>query len=303
MPDSLGLNRNRRVILVFGLPGCGKSDSVVRLVNRAKELGKNIAILDADRGLAENFEEQGFTEDPEHLDYFLIDSWEKLIEARDYVLAAYDEGDWVVIENAYKIWRMARAAYILQTYGMTESEFGEHKQQEAVAQIEEFFNQPQNMGVDRQSEEGVRQARRIRSKVMQFEGLDGRTEWPKITNKYFEALDPLFMSGTFNILTTTWAQRLDGSDLEEDPQWMGVNFRPQGQKGLVGMHSTLARLYRNDGVYYFDTDLNDATKDRGKPSFKAIPISDVGFVDAYEDELEEAKPKKKPAPKKKAAAS
>ena len=296
MPDSLGLHLNRRVILIYSLPGAGKSDTVARLVKHAADRDANVAIIDRDRGLAENFEELGYREDPENVDYFLIDKWSKLKEARDHVLAGYGPGDWVVIEGAHKIWRYARGAYIEETYGMTESEFGEYKQSEALVQIEEFFKDPANMSYEEGTKEWVAQARKIRSRVMQYEGLDGRTEWPKITNKYMEALEPMFISGQFNILTTTLAQRLSGDDLEDEPEWMGVNFKPVGQKELIGMHSTIARLYLDDGVHYFDTDLKDASKDRGKPLFSHIPISDVGFVDAYLDELEEAaatKPKKK----------
>lgn len=289
--DSLGLDLDRKVIALYGLPGSGKSYSIVKLVKDMAEQGHNVAIADRDRGLADEFKEQGFTSDPDNLDYFLIDEWEKLRQFRDHCLSVLGEGDWCVIEGMHKIWRFARADFIEASYGMTEDEFMEMKRHEAQTQIEDFF--ASNPGIDRESEEGVKELRRIRNKVLQFEGLDGRTEWPKITTKYMAAIEPLFISGKFNILTTTSAKRLDKDGLENEPEYMGVFFKPEGQKELVGMHSTLARMYLKDGVHYWSTDLKDASKDRGNPLFSDIPFSDIGFVQTYLDELEEAKSKLK----------
>ena len=287
MSDSLGLGIDRKRILCYGLPGSGKSYSVARLVQQMEGEKHNVTIIDRDWGLSEAFKELGYKEEPDNLDYFHVEAWEKMTEARDSVMETMQEGDWVVIEGMHRIWRAARAAYILATYDMTESEFGEYKQSQAQQQIEDFFGDAKNMAVEEGSEEYVTQARKIRSRVMQFEGLDGRTEWPKITNKYFEALEPMF-NGPFNILSTTMAKRLDKQGVEDEPQWMGIGFKPEGQNLLIGMHSTLMRVYRKDGNFMFSTDLGDASKDRGNPLFSDIPFDDVGLVQAYQDELDDA---------------
>lgn len=287
MSDSLGLGVDRKRMLVYGLPGSGKSYSVAKLVQQMEAAGKNVTIIDRDWGLAEAFMELGFKTEPDNLDYFNIEIWDKMIEARDHVMDTMQEGDWVVLEGMHRIWRAARQAYILATYDMTESEFGVHKQQQAQTQIEDFFADPKNMGIEAGSDEYVTQARKIRSKVMQFEGLDGRTEWPKITNKYFEAIEPLF-NGPFNILSTTSAKRMDKQGIEQEPQYTGIGFKPEGQNLLIGMHSTLMRVFKKEGNYMFSTDLGDAAKDRGKPLFKDIVFDDVGLVQAYQDELDEA---------------
>lgn len=287
MPDSLGLDLDRKLILMYGLPGSGKSYSVVKLLEDAAEQQKNVVIIDRDRGLVDAFKELGYTADPDNLDYFNVDTWAKLREARDYALDVLGPGDWCVIEGIHRIWRYARADFIHTVYDMSEDEFMETKRHEAQTQIEDFFSR--NPGIDRESEEGATELRKIRSRVLQYEGLDGRSEWPKITTKYMAAIEPLFISGDFNILTTTAARRIDKQLVEDQPQWTGVGTMPEGQKDLVGMHSTMMRVYIDDGVHCFDTDLRDASKDRGKPLFKHVPFSDIGALTAYEDKLAEGK--------------
>lgn len=286
MPDKLDLALDRKVFLIYGPPGAGKSDSVVRRIQQMEEEGEhNVVLLDKDRGLIASIREV-IGHVPENLDYFRIDTWAKLKEARDHCLSVLGPGDLCVIEGAHNIWKFARADYIKKTYELDEDEFMESKRHEAEARVEEELAKEQ---IDIETEAGAAAARKVRQRLMQFEGLDGRSDWPKITTKYHQAIGPLFESGDFDILTTTLAQRLDRDSAERWPEWVSIGAIPQGQKDLVAMHSTIAYMYQREGKFLWRTNLGDASKDRGNAHFTDVPMNDVGFWTSYHDKLEETK--------------
>lgn len=274
MPDDLNLALDREVILFAGGPAAGKSDSIVRLALMGLEQEFNIVVLDRDRGVAKSIRELCGREVPENLDYFLVNSWDKVTEGINYAFDLLGPGDWLCFDMIGGIWDLAQSEFTRMVYGEDVAD----KLLALRMEAEELIKADGMTGKDATSE---------RARKVGFEGLEGRYDWPLIKKMHNDAVfDRAILNGSFNVFSTTPLTPLQDTDVKTHkwPMFEGIGRRPEGEKHQVHRHDTFAIGEKRDSKYLWKTDLGSGQgKDRGRELVRSIDYTDVGFIQSYMD--------------------
>lgn len=268
------LNLSRRVILLVGPSGSGKSYSIAYLAKLCQEQGKRIVIVDRDRGLEQAIAEVGA--DPQLIDYRLADGWERVDETMADVMGdnrlvyqPLGEGDWLVFEGLGRLWDLAQQYYSQQVYG--------HDPARHLMDLRIDAEQRIAAG-----ETGDKTATQLRQAAGAYSGFEGRTEWSVIKLIHNDRVfDRAILGGEFNILSTANAEPLAQNDTTPENPLKALGMKPDGEKGHAKRHYTIVYCQQQQGKYTWRTDMGGAGKDRGKPLFKPVDMTGVGFVQSY----------------------
>ncbi len=271
MPDDLDLALDREVILAPGPPGTGKSQGIVHLALEGLEQGFNIVVIDRDRGVAKAIKELCGKKVPDNLDYFLVTTWDKVIEGVDHAFANLGPGDWLCFDMIGGLWDLAQDEFTRLVYEESGLDKLMALRQEAEALIRDSGIAKKDMSSER-------------AKAIGFEGLEGRYDWPLIKKMHNgDVRDRCMMNGEFNILATTAMTPLnDKTDKDKWPMFANIARRPEGEKNNVHKHDTILVLERHEDEWSWRTDLGGGQgKDRGRELVRGVDYSDRGFVDSY----------------------
>jgi len=245
----------REVILAFGEPGCGKTLSIVKLVEMGLEYGFNVVAIDRDRGMGKALREVFGKPIPDNFDYFLADEWDKIPKAIDYAFDALSAGDWLAFDMIGRFWDFAQEAYAEKVYG----DLTDH----LVLLRAEAAEEIRKANIDPKSKE----ARRIIGEKTGYGGFEGRTDWTYIKRMHNrQVFDRAIVDGKFNILSTSAAKDIAEEESKRNKWELFRNLqkRPEGEKHQMYRHDTIAYLYYRSGAYQWRTDLGGGRgKDRG----------------------------------------
>ena len=271
MPDDLELALSREVILVGGGPSTGKSRSIVELALVGLEEEFNVVVIDRDRGVAKAVKEL-CEEVPENMDYFIANSWEKVMEGVHHAFDMLGPGDWLCYDMIGGLWDLAQDEFTRLVY----EESGADKLLALRIEAEELVRQAGMSKKDATSE---------RARGVGFEGLEGRYDWPLIKKMHnADMRDNCILNGNFNIFATTAMNPMQKEDLPKWPMFAGVGRRPEGEKNNVHKHDTFILVDQKGGKFIWSTQLSDGQgKDRGRELVRAVDYTDVGLIQSYMD--------------------
>jgi hypothetical protein len=266
----------REVVLAFAKQGDGKSRSVVHLIQDCQETGNNVVILDRGNGLAKAMREVFGRTPPENVQYYLIKEWSDLEEAMAMAFEWLGVGDWLVFEEAGKMWDFAQSEYSRRVYNKSHALHGLDLRAKAEARIADQIDED---SVDEKDKEIIKSIRRSETAGG---GLSIDQDWGWIKEMHNDDLfDAAIINGTFNVLTTTSAEDL--SDFDKDnprfKDYLFINAKPAGEKLHVNRHNTVAYLYKYGEDWCWRTDMGgNEGKDRGYPLKKDEIFTDLGLI-------------------------
>lgn len=269
MPDSLEASLNREVIFAMAAPGGGKSYAIAHMARLGLELGFNMVVIDRDRGLAKAIKEV-CGKIPSNLDYFLANKFEKYAEGITHAHVNLDTDDWLVFDMIGGMWDMAQSEYSRMVYGDDVT-----KHLIALrAEAEEALD-----SAKRTKDDG-----KVRQAAVQYNGMEGRTDWPLIKRMHNDDLiDDAILNGDFNILSTTSGTVIDEQSVGKWPRWDHIGLRPEGEKHNQHRHDTLMYLNLDRGKYFWRTNLGQGEgKDRGDRMLMGpVECTDEGAISSY----------------------
>ena len=276
--DTIDLQTKRAMVLMAARPACGKSYSVAALLRDGLERGFKVMVIDRDRGLAEVIEEV-CGEIPPNLSYKLVRTWEDLEGAIQYAFDHLEPQDWLVFEHVGRLWDFAQDDYTRRVYGSTQAQRLRHLRAESedIVRLKEL---------DTAKESDRKEADKLRSKGIGYQGLDGRKDWAVIKAGHNnDIFDRVLLDGHFNVLSTTSVAQIDKADENAASlwaDWLSLGIRPEGEKHQRYRHSTQVFLYKNKGRFLWRTDFgNGEGKDRGRKLMRDVDMTEVGFVRSW----------------------
>ena len=270
MPDDLNLALDREVILVGGGPSTGKSRTIVELAIAGLEQEFNVVVIDRDRGIAKAVKELCDGTVPENMDYFIANSWEKVMQGVHHSFDILGPGDWLCFDMIGGLWDLAQDEFTRLVY----EESGADKLLALRMEAEELVRTSGKKGGDASSE---------RARGVGFEGLEGRYDWPLIKKMHNSDMrDNCILNGEFNILSTTAMNAMQDTDKAKWPMFSSLGRRPEGEKNNVHKHDTFALVTQSDGKFAWSTQISQGQgKDRGRELVRNVDYTDVGFVASY----------------------
>ncbi len=269
MPDSLEASLNREVILAVAAPGGGKSYMIAQLAKLGLEMGFNLVVIDRDRGLAKAVKEV-CGKIPDNLDYFLANKFAKYSEGIQHAFVNLEADDFLVFDMIGGMWDQAQSEYSRMIYG---DDVTAHLLA-LRAEAEEALDSTKRTKADA----GVRQA------SVQYNGMEGRTDWPLIKRMHNDDLiDDAILNGDFNILSTTSGSAISEQEAGKWPRWDHIGLRPEGEKHNQHRHDTLMYLSLVRGKYFWQTNLGMGEgKDRGdRMLIGPTECTDEGVLASY----------------------
>ncbi len=286
MSDLKQLLDDREIIMECGGQGSGKSFSVVKLIEQGRDEGFNVIVIDRDRGLKKAMKEvfpkeYAAKELPENLlEYFVCTTWKKVEAGMDAAFEMLTPGDWLVFEHAGRLWDLAQTTYSEIVYGedMTDHLLALRAEaQEAIAK--------QGVGLRSKDREERGRAQKEVASSMQYNGLEGRTDWSLIKRMHNNnVFDKAILEGDFNILTTTALTPLMDTDVSANrwPEFHKLGQRPEGEKHNVYRHDTILIVENKGKTREWRTDLGAGQgKDRGRELYRGIDIKGKGLIESY----------------------
>ncbi len=273
-------------ILAFGGQASGKSMNVVYLAHQLQEEGHKLVVIDRGNGIAKAFKEYGMKHKvplPKNIDYILVNEWEDIENGIALAMDPEDglkPGDWLVFDEAGKIWDLAQSTYTQRVYGESVSEHTLAARAAAEAKVK-------HDKIDTTTVEGNKAARVERQKGTMYTGMDGKLDWPFIKRIHNdECFDRAIVSGRFHILTLTAATWSD--DDEHSSWWKDFDFiksRPVGEKNHIFRHDSIVYVEKaGNGEYYWRTALGGSKhKDRGYPKASEEIFTDIGLVASMQE--------------------
>ncbi len=276
MPDDLNLALDREVILAASGPGTGKSISIVKLAIMGLEQEFNVTVIDRDRGVAKAVKElikKGEIKDvPENMDYFLVNTWDKVIEGVDHAFNNLGAGDWLCYDMIGGLWDLAQDEFTRIVY----EESGLDKLMALRQEAEEVIR-AKGISKKEQSSE--------RAKAIGFEGLEGRYDWPLIKKMHNgDVRDRGILNGEFNIFSTTAMKPFQDGQQDKDkwPMFATLGRRPEGEKNNIHKHDTIVVCEKRDDGWFWRTDLGGGQgKDRGRELVRGMEFTDMGLIESY----------------------
>lgn len=245
---------------------------IAHLAKVGLELGFNLVVIDRDRGLAKAVKEV-CGKIPDNLDYFLATKFEKYAEGITHAHVNLAADDWLVFDMIGGMWDMAQSQYSRMVYGDDVTRHLIALRTEAEEHVDSSKRG--------KAEAGVRQA------SVQYNGMEGRTDWPLIKRMHNDDLiDDAILNGDFNILSTTSGSPITDQDVGKWPRWDHIGLRPEGEKHNQHRHDTLMYLSLTRGKYFWQTNLGQGEgKDRGdRMLVGATDCTDRGVLSSYYEE-------------------
>lgn len=280
--DIFGL-MEREIVLLYGKPGSGKSYSVARMLEQLVEQEKRVLILDRGNGLAKAFGEVFGKKKLPDFDYFLVKTWQDLIDGITLAFDTLGSGDWLVFEEASKMWDLAQSEFSRQVYDGSKAMHALTLRAKAEELIAESIDED-----DLTDDAAKKEMRRIRKREIGFGGFSGENDWGWIKELHNDdVFDAAIVNGQFNVLTTTSAVTMSTFDQDNarlaDYLYLGV--RPGGEKDQAHRHNSTLFLYQDAaGQYAWRTDLGGgAGKDRGYVLVKDQLCPDLGALVGWLD--------------------
>lgn len=267
MPKWQNASRALERILLFGVPGSGKTKAIMQVIERT--VGEVWVIetdptydefLDAypDVGVVEEWHGQrrvdDYVSDSGIVHLYRVRNWEDIRWAIRQVKAQATRSDWIVLDNGTRAWDAVQHWYIEVTYGQELDEFLLAARQERV-------------------EKGD-----LKSKPEEAIFHD----WTTINAQYNQVRE--FMLNTSSNLIVTAGQKVpDPRSLAQKATkglYGGVGFMPEGQK-MLG-HDVRTVLWLTKDSRFGEEEYRLTTlKDRERPKMTDVDWTDQSFFDVY----------------------
>lgn len=241
-PDNMPPER----MLLFGLPGAGKSKSAHAIATKLATSGSRarMFVVDTDFGWTRFLAAEG---DPGNIIVRQMDDWEGYVKAIAEAQTKGNPGDWVVIDQIGVAWEMAQNSYIERAYSKDPIEF----------LMEARKNMKKNAGMGA--------------------ALSGMGDWPFIKRMYRAAMNSLIAQSKLHVIGITTQEKIWESDMPDVMStYNRLGGKPGGEKHIdYGFHSVIQCGQNFSQKTWWMT----VAKDRGRPLVERMPITD--FSESY----------------------
>lgn len=261
------LTRALERILLFGVPGSGKTKAVMQILE--KSVG-NAYIIETDPTYDEFLDAYPHVKVREEYhgresvtDYCSVDgtcylyrcrNWEDYLWSCREVEQRAGKEDWVVVDNATQFWNKVQQWYVEKMYGERLDEFLMLKRQQLI-EGGQLKNKP---------EEAI------------FH------DWGTINGQYNQFRD-FVLNPHFNLLLTAGQKKPDPRTMEQKAAkglYGGIGFMPEGQK-MLGHDVRSVLWLTKDSRFGEDQYMISSLKDREREKVVDLDWTDKSFFDVY----------------------
>jgi hypothetical protein len=197
-------------ILLFGLPGAGKSKSAHAIATKLAMSGSRarMFVVDTDFGWDRFLAAEG---NPGNVIVRQMDNWDGYVKAIKEAQTQGNPGDWVVIDQIGVAWEMAQNAYIERAYGKDPIEF--------LLEARKSMKKNAGMGA----------------------ALSGMGDWPFIKRMYRGAMNDLIAQSKLHVIGITTQEKIWDSDMPDTmATYNRLGGKPGGEKHLdYGFHTVI----------------------------------------------------------------
>lgn len=205
-PDNMPPER----ILLFGLPGAGKSKSAHSIATKLALSGSRarMFVVDTDFGWERFLAAEG---NPGNVIVRQMDDWDGYVKAIQEAQTKGNPGDWVVIDQIGVAWEMAQNSYIERAYGKDPIEF--------LLEARKSMKKNAGMGA----------------------ALSGMGDWPFIKRMYRAAMNDLIAQSKLHVIGITTQEKIWDSDMPDTmATYNRLGGKPGGEKHLdYGFHTVI----------------------------------------------------------------